>query len=292
MERAPQRIVSLSPNVTEMLFAIGAGERLVGVTRYCNFPPQAKKLPKVGGLLDPNFEALVALDPDLVIVAQTADDLSERLQQLGLQTLELPHRTVDDVLASIERLGERLGRVPAAEKLVNGLRRGMAELQRRTAGLRRPGVLLAIERTLGSGRIQDVYTARPGGFLDRIISLAGGRNVCPNTAAPFPILSAEAIIEIDPEVIIDMVPMSLQRQYEPEQLLKDWQSLPELKAVQAGRVYLLTEQYAFIPGPRFLKLARRLAELIHPELHWPAEPKEQATTNACVRGSRPARVSD
>jgi iron complex transport system substrate-binding protein len=106
------------------------------------------------------------------------------------------------------------------------------------------------------------------GFIDRIITLAGGQNACPPTAAGFPVVSSEGILRMNPEVILDMVPLVVQEEHDNQAILADWNQLGEVEAVRAGRVYLLDDDYAFIPGPRFVRLAEKVAHLIHPELEW------------------------
>jgi len=264
----PRRIVSLSPSITEILFALGLGDRVVGVTRYCGYPPEAAGKAKVGGLLDTNYEAIVALEPDLVIMREENRDALDKLRQLGIPALLVSHTTVEGILDSMATIGRRCGAAARAAELVASLKERMAGIERKTRALDRPRVLFAVERTLGTGRIEDVYVAGRGGFIDRVIELAGGRNACPETLAGFPVVSGEGIIQMNPDVILDMVPVLLQQEHAKESLLADWRQLAEVTAVRQGRVYVLDDDYAFIPGPRFVLLAEKLARLLHPEVDW------------------------
>ncbi|NLY01183.1 MAG: cobalamin-binding protein [Rhodopirellula sp.] len=262
------RIVSMSPSITETLFALGLGERVVGVTRYCNYPPEAKALPQIGGWLDPSYEAIVALRPDLIVTREGSDQSTATLRQLGLDTLVVHHDHLEGILDSFTTIGGRCGADGEAERLVGQIRQKMDEIRQRTASLPRPRVLFVAERTLDSGEIQDLYAAGADGFINRVIELAGGSNVCAETAGGFPVLSAEGILKLNPEVIVDLVPNLPQQPRDRQALLGDWRQLAELDAVRHGRVHVLDDDYAFIPGPRFILLAEKLARLFHPEEDW------------------------
>ena len=264
-----RRIVSMSPSTTETLFALGLGDRVVGVTRYCRYPPEARALRQVGGWLDPNFEAILAMQPDLIVTREGNPQTAATFQQLGLNTLVVHHDSLEGVLESFTSIGATCGAEAEAARLVERIETRIGEIRRRTAPLTRPRVLFVAERTLDTGEIQDVYAAGHDGFIDRLITLAGGKNVCAQTAGGFPVLSAEGILHLNPEVIVDLVPNLPEQPRDQASLLDDWEQLPEVEAVRRGRVHIVDEDYAFIPGPRFLLLAEKLARLFHPEIDWP-----------------------
>lgn len=273
----PERIVSLSPSITEILFALKQGDRVVGVTRYCSYPPEVAEKAKVGGFQDPNFEAIVALEPDLVILRESNEQAAASLRELGIPTLAVCHKNLDGILESILSIGQRCGAEQEAQRVVADLRAEMRLLEEKTAGLSRPRVLFTVERTLKTGKIQDVYVAgRQGtgreGFIDQIIAMAGGQNACPENVQGYCVVSAEGILTMNPEVILDMVPAIMDGgsggQVDRKAALADWQQLPQIEAVRTGRVYLLDDDYAFIPGPRLVLLAGKVARLIHPEVDW------------------------
>jgi iron complex transport system substrate-binding protein len=141
----------------------------------------------------------------------------------------------------------------------------MHRITGRAAGLDRPRVIVVVERTLGSGKIQNVYVTGSNSFLNRMILLAGGKNACADTKAGFPVVSGEGILRMNPQVILDLVARDRQAGLSAEAILRDWQQLPDVEAVRSGRVYLVDDDYAFIPGPRFIRLVERFARLIHPE---------------------------
>jgi len=269
----PQRIVSTAPNLTEVLFALGVGDRVVGVTPYCNYPPEARDLPKIGGLLDPNFEALVALEPDLVVLLQSAAHHCPALERLGLNTLIVPHRNLEGVLQAITMLGTAVGREEQAERIVADFRKRLGRVEQRVAGRERPRVLVVIERDYAAGLDSMTVAASDASYdlYDRVIEIAGGQNACPRTAAPFPPVSTEGLLWMNPEVIVELVPPAAERSLDLEAIRRQWQELPELKAVKNGRVYVIDDDFAMIPGPRFVRLIEKLAKLLHPEVEWSEE---------------------
>lgn len=256
----------MSPSVTEILFALGLGDRVVGVTRYCLYPPEAQSRAKIGGHLDPNYEAVVALKPDLIVLREADTEADERFRQLGLTTLKVNHKRLEDILESIETIGRTCGLEERGRQLRAEIEAKLQKITEQTAKLAHPRVLLVAERALGTGQIEDVYVAGSYGYLDRLIALAGGQNAGAPMRGEFSVVSTEGILQLNPEVIIDLVPKRADIEYDEEVLRHDWKQLPELPAVRAGRVYVLRDDYAFIPGPRMVLLVEKLARLIHPEL--------------------------
>jgi len=265
------RIVSLAPSVTETLFAVGLGDRVVGVTRFCAYPPGVASLPKVGGYHDPNFEAIVRLRPDLVVMLVEHQWLLPAFSKLGLNSLVVNHKTIDGVLESLPLLGEASGRqeLEQALRIRGDMVRRLDRVRDTTAGLARPRVMFSIDRILGTGGLESVYIAGPDGFFDTMIELAGGQNAFQGKGVRFPVVSSEGILRIDPEVIIDMVSGMAHARPDEATLKADWQQLARVDAVRNGRVYVVAEPYAFVPGPRVVLLVEKLARLIHPEVSWP-----------------------
>ncbi len=263
-----QRIVSMSPSVTEILFALGLGDRVVGVTRYCKYPPEAQTRAKIGGHLDPNFEAIVALKPDLVITREDDEQAVQRLEQLGISTLVVNHKRLDDILDSLDTIGRACGVEARAGELRTQCQAKLDAIVQKTANQPRPRVLVVAERSLGTGRIEDVYVAGSYGYFDRLIALAGGENACKQMTGEFPVISAEGIIHLNPQVIVDLIPLRPDVTQDEASLRRDWQQLPEVEAVRDNRVCVLRDDYAFIPGPRLILLVEKLARLLHPELAW------------------------
>jgi iron complex transport system substrate-binding protein len=266
--RLPARIVSMSPNVTETLFALGLGDRVVGVSRYCTYPPEAQTKAQVGGYLDPNYEAILALEPDLVMLPAENEEFVLRFRKLGLATLTVRHNSIEEVLDSIATIGRRCGAQDQAGRLVAGIRNRIDAIARKTAGLARPRVMLVVERTLGAGRAENVCIAGADRFMNQLVEMAGGVNCCGERRVGFPTVSLEGILQMNPQVILDLVATDRQGKYARETLLADWRALGQVEAVRDGRVWLVDDDYVFIPGPRLALSVERLARLIHPELKW------------------------
>lgn len=264
--RNAQRIISMAPSVTETLFALGLGDRVIGVSRYCTYPPEAAAKPRIGGLFDPNFEAIVAARPDLIVMLDGSLQNRPAFDKLGLPILVLDHRNIDGILASLTKIGRACGVPTKSEAMVADLQTRVRRVQEKVAGRPRPRVMFAVERTLGAGQVQDVYVAGADGHLDGIIAMAGGQNAYQGTVR-FPVISSEGILKMNPEVIVDMVPR-LVPGADREKIASDWQQLKQVGAVQHGRVYVLDDDYVSIPGPRFILFVEKLARLIHPEVAW------------------------
>ncbi|NQV33213.1 MAG: ABC transporter substrate-binding protein [Phycisphaeraceae bacterium] len=259
-----QRIVSLSPSITECLFALGLGHRVVGVTNYCDYPAEALTKAKVGGYYDLSYEAVVALDPDLVIGLPSHEDKLADLEALGLSLLILDLQRVDTILASIETLGRVSGVPEPADRLVVGIRQRMAAVKARAINAQRPRVMITASRQLDSDRIDEIYIAGKGGFYDEMIVLAGGINAYQGDL-PYPKLSGEGILRLRPDMVLDMVPDLAIKGISEASVLQQWASVPGLAAHEQGRVKLFTEDFVVIPGPRFIDTLEKMAEAIHPE---------------------------
>lgn len=241
---------------------------MVGVTRYCDYPPQALSKPQVGGYLDPNMEAILALRPDLVIAFAGQQRLKRRLQQWGIPTLPIHHRTVDDILHSIRLIGAVTGHEAKAQSLLTRLKAQIAHIKAKTAGLPRPRVLVVMSRAAGSP-IREVYIAGNADPYDQMIRMAGGVNAYQGQFVRVPPLSAEGLIRLDPEVIIELVSERVvQGGWSKKDRLQDWRSLPGITAVQTGRIYFFSDEYDMVPGPRFILTLEKMARAIHPEVDW------------------------
>lgn len=263
----PSRIVSMAPALTETVFALGLGDRLVGVTRYCDYPEAATRLPEVGGYLDPDWEALVALEPDLVLLMQDHREIRRRLEELGLATLLVDQGDVEGILASFVAIGEACGAAGRGRELAGRVRARLDEVAAATASRPRPRALVVVERELAGGPVRTVWVAGPGTFYDDLLGLAGAVNAWRGPAAAlYPEVSREGLIALDPDVILDLVTELERRGLEPAQVRADWQGLGELRAVRAGRVHVLDAGFMVIPGPRIADAVAAIAAAVHPDL--------------------------
>ena len=259
------RIVSLSPSITEILYAIGLGPKVVGVTRYCTYPEEARTRIPVGGYYDLNYEAIVELNPDLIVMLTEHVKAREHLTDLGYATLAVNHDTIEQIIASIEIIGKTNQRWEEANRLIQGIEQGIANVRSSLGNVAPIRVMVAVDRSRPDS-VEQVYVAGNDGFFDRMIELAGGINAYQGTL-PFPAVSVEGIVQMNPEVIIELAPNSRQLSLSEEELLDDWNSLPKIDAIARGQVYILTADYVSIPGPRFVSTLRDIANLIHQEAH-------------------------
>lgn len=264
-----QRIISLAPSITETLFALGLEAQIVGVTRYCDYPQKALAKPKVGGYLDPNMEAMVALRPDLVITFPGHQTLTPRLEQLGVATLQVQHQKLTDILDSIRIIGTATDKEAEAKALLADLRSRMEEIKAKIAGLSRPRVLVVMGRPIGSP-LKKIFVAGTGDPYDEMIRIAGGTNAYQGDFIRVPPLSAEGIIHLNPEVIIELVSnQEVQKKgWSDTTLLQDWAGLPMVSAVKTGRIHLFADDFDTVPGPRFILTLEKMAQVIHPEVNW------------------------
>lgn len=254
VEQPPQRVVSMVPTHTETVCALGACERLVGVDRFSNHPERVRELPSLGSAFDGNVEAIVALQPDLVLVDEYSE-LAGALGQLGIPAFAGTPQSVEETYAVIEKVGILLGREAEAARLVGTLRGRIEALAERAAALEPVSVYYEIDAT--------PYTAGPGSFIGELIDLAGGDNIVPPGLGEFPQLDPERVLAADPEVIV----LADAPHGESEDTLAQRAGWSELRALREGRVVELNQQQVDLlsrAGPRLDEALRLLAELLHP----------------------------
>ena len=259
------RIVSLAPSVTETLFALDLGRNVVGVSRFCNFPAQVTSLPRIGGLLDPNFEGILSLKPSVVVSLTEFRERTDELKKLSLPSLVVDQRRIPDILDSILTLGEYCGRTDAAAKVRAAIESDVERVATRAHHTSKVRTLLVV----GSdevGSLKNLYVSGNDGFYDALISAAGGVNVISNETKTVTALSLESVISLNPEVIIQIHPDIKDAREGRRKALRAWQPFFSIPAVRDGRIHVLGADYTYIPGPRFPKLLEVLASLLHPEL--------------------------
>ena len=258
----PARIISLSPNTTEILAGVGAFPRVVAVSDYCKYPPEAAGLPKVGGWNNPNLEQIASLRPDLVVFSEPqAQFVQEKIEAMGIKTLAVPGQTIEDAYASIERVGRAAGEEEAARRLVERTRGAVEEVRARTAGLPRRRVLCVVDRVPGT--LRDIYAASPGSFIAQLIEAAGGEPVSTASGKLWGKMQKEAVVALDPDVVIDLMMQPEGRFAEDSRAV--WAELSTLRAVREGRVHALRDESLLHPSQFVGDTARRFAEIIHPE---------------------------
>ncbi|HZH31489.1 MAG TPA: ABC transporter substrate-binding protein [Pyrinomonadaceae bacterium] len=257
----PQRIISLSPSTTEVLYGVGAFERVVAVTSYDKFPPEVSRLPKIGGWSNTNLEQVATLKPDLVVMTSSqAPLIKDKLDALGLRTVTVPSYTVADALTSIEQIGAATGREVAARRLVAEVRAKLEDVRARTRDLPRPRVLCIVDRMPGT--LRGLYVATHGSFFVELLEIAGGESIAPPASNGFGQISKEAVVSLNPDIIFDMLQSSDGRM--AENTLEVWKELSSVRAVREGRIYRLNDESMLHPSQFVGDTARKFAELLHP----------------------------
>ncbi|MEN6384839.1 MAG: cobalamin-binding protein [Phycisphaerales bacterium] len=261
------RIVSLAPNITEILFELKLGDKVVGVSEFSNYPPAAKQKPQVGALLNPNFEAIVALKPDLVIMVDEMAEEKARFDSLGFETLIVKHDSLDEILESIKIIGDKCGKAEKAEKIVNNIRNRIQQIQDASMNQNKPRVLISLGHDYSSNpsaKPQNISIAGNDGFYSQLIEYAGGKNVYEGQI-PFPVVSWESIIKMNPQIIIDIGPVET-KPIDKEIITQQWKNFSQVEASKNDAVYVFTEDYTAIPGPRFILTLEKIARIINLQL--------------------------
>ena len=244
------------------------GDKVVGVTRFCHFPPQAREIKKVGGYADPNYEALAALQPDLVILLPEHEKIKKYLNELSINYLEVDNKNSKDIKNTIRIIGNVCSAEKKADKLLENIELTLKTIKNATKNLSKPKVLISIGRTMGSGSLKDVYIAGSATHFGELIELAGGINAFNKGGIAYPMISAEGLIHLNPQVIIDLVADLKSSNLTKEMIINEWKSVGNIDAAKNGRIIILDSDYVVIPGPRYVLLLKDLAKAIHPEIEW------------------------
>ena len=260
---SPRRIVSLSPDLTEMLYGVGAFSFIVAVSDYDTYPPGVEKLPRLGQLHSPSLEKLMSMRPDLVVINSAQGPLFEdSLKDLGIRYMEASNRSVAETYTAMMALGRATGNEAAAIKLVAATRAGLDRVSRKTAQLPKRRVVLIVDRTPGTMR--DLYTATSGSYLAELVQIAGGVIALPPVQGGYAKLRTEDLLAANPDVILDLIQGPINRfSGDPKEA---WQEMPELQAVREHHVYSVNEDFVPHASQRMVQTAELFARLIHPEI--------------------------
>lgn len=260
----PARIVSTAPSITEILFALGLGDRVVGVSTYCRFPLEAVKLPKVGTFLSPDAEVIAGLRPDLVVVHEISTGIDRKLASLRIPFIVVDRGTLASVFSSIRQIATAAGAPARADALVADIERRLDAVRRAGSAAPHPRVLFIIGRS--PGMLSDLVAVGPGSYINELIEIAGGRNVLAIKGQPeYPRISMETVLRLDPDVIVDTVDMG---ETEAERRLRQpinerlWSAYGTLTAVKARRLHAATSDALLVPGPRVVDAAEWVATLL------------------------------
>jgi cobalamin transport system substrate-binding protein len=256
----PQRIVSIIPATTEMLFAMGAGPRVIGVGNFDRYPPEALTRTKVGGLIDPDVERIISLKPDLVIVYGTQADLRTQMDRARIPVFLYEHAGLPDITSTIRNLGARVGNAQESSELASRIDAAIEDVRQRVARRARPRTLLVFGRDAQT--LRGIYASGAVGFLNDMLEAAGGTNAFGDVKRQSIQTTAELAIARAPEVIIEIGADTASSKGRD---LRAWDALGSVPAVKNKRLYLLTGDEMMNPGPRIAQAVRRMAEVLHPE---------------------------
>jgi iron complex transport system substrate-binding protein len=258
-----RRVISIIPATTEMLFAMGAGDRLIAIGTYDRYPSEAQKLPRVGALIDPNVEQILQMRPDLVVIYATQTELKRRLERANIPYYSYVHKGLADITQTIRTLGMRVGAEAAGNLLATRIEQQLADVRRRVESQPRPKTLLVFGRERGS--LRNIDASGGQGFLHDMLETAGGTDVLADIHRQSVMMSTEMVLARAPEIIIEL-------RYEKDAInnadMNAWNRLSAVPAVKNHRVILLSGEEFVVPGPRVAQATRRLAAALHPELQW------------------------
>ena len=261
---SPQRVISTSPAITEILFALSVGNKVVGVTDFCSYPKEACILPSIGGPLNPSTEKWISLKPDLIIIQEDSEIIQKNANIFKIPSLTVSVSSLKNILISIQSIADSLEVSEIGRQLTDKIKIKINNYRIQLNQLKPRQVLILLSDTNDPSR--DLYAVGRGTFLNELLAIAGGENVLPHTMAKYPKISKEFIIAKSPEIIIEIGPKS---NLSNEGILvrkQAWGKYPTLSAVKNDRLYFIGADYILIPGPRLVNILDDLTRNIHPEL--------------------------
>lgn len=259
----PKRIVSISPSVTEILYDIGAWSQVVAVSQYCTYPDDVANKPRIQGWGTINLEQVSALRPDLVIgVDSQKSFVGDKLNTLNMRSLFVKSQNLAEILAAIVEIGTVAGHEREAIELAERTKREIDEVRAKLIDRARPRVLCVVDRVPGT--LRDLYVATRGSFLDELVDVAGGESIAPPAGHGYGLITKEAVLSLNPDVIIEMVQGSQGRFAENPGAV--WSELSEVRAVRDGRIHSIRDPTMIHPSQFVGRTARNFAHYIHPEV--------------------------
>ncbi len=254
LEKVPEKIASGAPSITEIVYAVGAQDKLVGVTEHCNYPEEAKQKEIIGGYTGPNVEKIIELGVDLFITDTIADDVKQTLNDAGITVVVMTAKNYNDIYNKIASIGEMLDAKQAAENLIDDMKG------------RQEAALNAISGLKGKKVFHEVWhdplmTSGPGTFIDEIIKMCGGENIASDAESPYPEFSVEKLIERNPEVYL-----TADDGFKTVDDIKARTGYDQIDAVKNERIYFLDADVISRPGPRIVEALELIAEAMYPEV--------------------------
>jgi len=259
----PKRIVSIAPSATEILYGVGAFDRVVAVSEFDTYPPAVKLLPRVGGWHTPNLERLAALRPDLIVMTEAqAAFVLDQLRQMGIPALVTKSQSVEDAFNAITAIGQATGKEREAAQLSAATRSALDRVRARARNLPHPTVLCVVDRTPGT--LRDLYATARGSFLTELLETAGSKVIAAPDRAGYGKISKETVVAMNPDIILDMAHGSQSKS--DAELKAAWRELPEIRAVRSGRVYEVKDEFVPHASQFIARTVVLFARLLHPEV--------------------------
>ncbi|MBN4074170.1 ABC transporter substrate-binding protein [bacterium AH-315-E10] len=258
---AVERIISLAPSITEMLFALGLGDKVVGVTRFCSYPEvvnDTARYTRVGGIVDTDYEAIMRLKPDLVVLQQGSGKQADMLDKAGIVYCALVQSQINDIMTDFLNLGRVTDRSEQANRIVTNLRQRISKLQQGHVGKKRLRVLIVIGRDYSSDPISRVTVAGFKSFYNDMLHILNCENAYQGKIS-WPDLTTEGLMKCNPDVIVELIADHSRINLSNDELIEQWKGIPQLNACKAGQVSIYDDGYEFIPGPRFILTLEKLA---------------------------------
>ncbi|MDR3165382.1 MAG: helical backbone metal receptor [Synergistaceae bacterium] len=258
----PVRILSLAPAATEIIFDLGLGDKVIGVTEYCNWPPEAKSKTNVGDMMHVNMEVVVSMQPDLVAVSNMNEHMKNQIEALGYKVIVVYQDNFGQICDSILRVGEVCGIPDIAKKRIEELRENVRVI---SAGLPRgkdQSVLIVVGRDSDDASFKKIYVAGPRSFYEELLSDAGAKNAFSGDL-PYAGLSLEGLLRLDPDIVIELVGEHGMVGVDSKLILAQWKNLSDLRAAQNGSVAVIRGDFTLRAGPRYPLILESFAKIIH-----------------------------
>lgn len=262
-----ERIVTLAPSITESVYALGLGPKVVGVSKYSYFPEAARSIQVVGALFDPNIELIVSLKPSIVLMPKELPELARRLHSLGIKTSLFNFNSIDSTLEAINQIGALCQVLESATALTDSIRKELEELKIAIGSFAKIKTLVVVAESSDDGSLTSFYCSGKDGFYNDLLQLLGATNVYPGLTGALGRLSTEGLLKLDPDAIIKIAPIN-----DPDNttvssktINRELGILNSLKAAKSGRITVLSQDFMVVPGPRIVLAAKELARTLHPE---------------------------
>lgn len=254
-------IVSMAPNITETIFALGEGDRVVGVSEFDDYPPEVRALPKLGGYLDPDLEAITMLSPEMIIVPGRHEQVTRFGELQGISVLNIHMDNFETIFRGIETIGITLHVPSRADDLCESIRADLDAIRAAVAPFERRKVLIVLGRERGD--LTNLQTVGGSSFLSEIVDVAGGDNIYKDADKPYLEASKETIVLSKPDAILEIHAGKTYTTNQQQAFYNDWRYLNSVPAVQSGSIYFVTASHAMRPGPRIADVAKIVARRLH-----------------------------